>query len=229
MKPAVKSVVTKVRELSAGSFVKGLLLTAVAVVGVMALVGGFLGANDALNVGGVAARTFESGMGVGIDTAFKFLTSGMGLLTLGVGGAVGIGAEVLGNQKKLAAEETERLKLEHQRIREQQLSQEIQKLKHKDKHHHHDHSHEKHTQERETVKKTVETKETKVVEAAAPAPEKAQDKTLEKAPEKKAATDSKDGIYVAGSVIKEKNFRAAELKRRTDRDFSATASVSVSA
>lgn len=190
-----------VQSVAASGFGKGLLLTGLVVVGVMALVAGYMGAGGTLWVGAAHMTTFEGGFGAGISKALQFLVSGLGLATLGIGGTLGAVSEVRSHQHKLAAAESERLAMEHQR----QL--ELEKMKNREphcapqcapeppaeKHVHHHHHYD-----------------------AAPAQPKEPKENIREHPMYDREQDS--SIYVKGSIIKDETFCAAELKRRSERE-----------
>lgn len=121
-----------VREIGAGAFVKGALITGLVITASLALVGGYMGSGSELQVGSAVMNTFEKGFGAGIDKALQFLSHGMGLVAMALGGTLAVGSEIMDNQRKLAAAESERLALEYRRSREQQ---------HGHGHHHHHHHH----------------------------------------------------------------------------------------
>lgn len=133
LKKGIEGTYDTARKFSLSSFGKGMLIAAAVVVGVMALVGGYMGATGTLAVGGIPITTLENGIAQGIGKAVEFLTSGMGIATMLAGGGIGLGSEVLSNQRKLAAQQTERLAKEYERSREHA------KHKHHDHHHHHHH------------------------------------------------------------------------------------------
>lgn len=108
-----------IREFGAGSFAKGAAITALVVIGVTALVAGYMGANSGLAVNNSLITTFERGFGEGISKAIEFLTHGLGIATLAAGGAVGVASDIMKNQHKQAALESERLAAEYKRSREQ--------------------------------------------------------------------------------------------------------------
>ncbi len=179
-----------VQEVGVSSFGKGALLAAITVVAVMALVGGYMGSDASLTVGQSLMDTFEKGMGAGISKGLQYLASGMGLMTMAAGGIMGTGSDIIKNQQKQAALESERLALEYQHSKDlqklKQQSQHITRSSHRSTssiirtdHHHHQ-----------------------------PKPE----------PQVAKGGLNEDGIYVKGSMIKDEKFCAAELKRRTERE-----------
>lgn len=120
-----------VQQVGAGSFLKGAAITGALVIGVMALVAGSMGAAGSLSVSGNLITTFEGGFGAGIDAALKFITSGLGIGTLVAGGLVATASDIVDNQRKQAALESERLALEYRRTHEHQ------KERHHTRSHHH--------------------------------------------------------------------------------------------
>jgi hypothetical protein len=147
-----------IQKVAASGFGKGLLLTGLLVIGVMALVAGYMGAGGTLAVGAAHITTFEGGFGAGISKALEFLTSGLGLATLGIGGTLGAVSEVRGHQHKIAAAESERLAMEYQRklelekMKNRQPEQQPEKKAEKpakEHHHHHHHEHPMHDKQQD--------------------------------------------------------------------------------
>ena len=188
MASGMRSTWQRVREMGAGSFIKGALLTGVAVIGVMLLVAGYMGAGSTLQVGGSLMTTFEAGAGAGIDKALQFLTSGLGLATMAAGGAAAVAGDIIQNQKVQAGLESERLALEFERTR--QDAKERSKTK-------------------DTSTATKENQQQPPTQQAAPTPPTAK---------KGHGVLDENGFYVEGSVIKNDKFCAAEIKRRTERE-----------
>ncbi|MBY0407909.1 MAG: hypothetical protein K2Q01_09475 [Rickettsiales bacterium] len=154
----MKSTWSKVREVGFGSFAKGVLFAGLLVVGVMALVGGFMGGNSSLSVGGALMNTFEKGAGAGISKAIQFLASGLGIGTLVAGGLFSTASDIIKTQQKNGAIESERLALEYQKAREH--NQGLAKEHNHARTYNHEHHHHKHEAPREAHK-----------EAPKPAPE----------------------------------------------------------
>ncbi len=180
----------RVREFGAGSFFKGAVVTAVAVIGVSLLVGGYMGATGSLEVGHSLVTTFEEGAGAFISKAVEFLSSSLGLATMAAGGAGFLASDIIQNQKMQAALESERLALEYERARQEGKDRSKQR-------------------ETSSTRETrTETRHESRKETRQPAP----------APVKAHGGLDENGIYVKGSVIKNEKFCAAELKRRTERE-----------
>lgn len=185
MSTGMRGIWQRVRETGWSGFGKGVLLTAAIVIGVVALFSGFKGGNSDMSINGSLITTFENGLGHGISLALDFLTSGLGMVTMAVGGTLGVASNIMQDQRKQAALESERLAIEYQRMREQGKQHECEKAPEKSPEpkqptpqvvHHHHHHHDRHR----TVDKPVSS-----------------------------------GIYEEGTLVKNSKFCAVELKRRT--------------
>lgn len=186
------------------AFIKGALVMAAVAVAVVGLFGGFLGANGALEVGRQAVTTFENGMGHGLSQGFGFLFSGIGAAVVAVGGLMGMGIQSISDQHKAAARESERLAAEYKRQLEQNKGKDRHKHKQAAQNPAHTHSHEHTHTERH---------------------EHSEHHHAEHRQESRPHGGlNEDGIYVSGSVVKEKTFMAAELKRRSERETTLSVS-----
>jgi hypothetical protein len=174
------------QNISAGGFTKGLLITAALIVVVMGLVAGWMGANNALTVGKELV-TLEGGLAAGITQGFKFLFSGAGLATLGVGAVTGAVLDARSKANDMSLAQAQEM------AREQEALRNIQR---------------EHSVDRAPVQAPPAAQASPPVQQ--PAPQQAAPQTA--AP--KTSVQMRDEL-VKVNVIKEANFEAAELKRRT--------------
>jgi|GEM_PF-6037750 len=212
-----------------GKFIKGALITAAVVMGVMAIVAGTMGAGaiGGLAVSGIPVLTFEEGVAAGLSKGFEFLTgSVLGWATMAVGGIGGayLSARKEQQQAHAPAEAERRAKLmeltqgveQQQKIETapekpvekaaapvpQEQPQSVAKAQPQPVEQHHHHHTERNTRE---VEKT-HTSDTQIYAA---------ERTIEV-----QGKDKQDGIYLANSTIKGQGFSASELKRRVEREIS---------
>lgn len=107
--------------------VKGLAVTAIAIVGIVALVAGAMGAGymGGLTYGSIPVHGFEEGAARGIEKALSFLfTTPFGYAALGIGSALGIYREYKHSKLEIAAAPDSQ---EHAKLL--QLTQELQMQK----------------------------------------------------------------------------------------------------
>lgn len=181
---------------------KGLAVTALVIVGVMALVAGSMGMGSPgnLSVDGTLMTNFEQGAYEGLKTGLSFLTTNLGLASLAVGAAFGVAREHKIVQKEAAAgpdseEHTKVLALTQELELQKSINQELVDAK----------------------ANAVATPET---QAQAPAAADQKPVVLANNEANKPA-EKTEGIHIAGSIIADNNFRASELKRRVERVASA--------
>lgn len=207
MAAGMRAIWKRVREVGAGSFFKGAVLTGLAITAAMLLVAGYLGAGSSLEVSGALMNTFEKGAGAGISTALDFLTHGLGIATMAAGGAAFVASDIIQEQKRQAAQETERLALEYERNRQNGKDRARQQSQ---------------NQNKKTEPSSQQEKEAEAHRKAYPKGHGGIDEDGNYVKNPATAKDStKDNIYVKGSVIKTDKFCAAELKRRTETTMEA--------
>jgi len=119
----------KAQQLTSG-LSTGAILSGIGIVAVIAMFGGYLGANEALSVGPIPelARhivTFEDGVVEGLSAAFHFLISAPGLLTL-AGSSVVLASVIHKNKPtpELSLEEAQQRSKQYEAARQQQPAQE---------------------------------------------------------------------------------------------------------
>jgi len=119
----------RVKDFSASGFGKGVIFTALAVIGSMALVAGGMGAGviGGLAVNGLQVSTFEAGVSAGITKALEFLASPLlGWTTMAVGGMLGSYIEARKN-KNLIAKDDARIAKEREALRGRAPQQAVEK------------------------------------------------------------------------------------------------------
>jgi len=176
------------RGVIAGGLLKGLAITALAIVGVMALVAGGMGMGSpvSLTVNEGLITTFGQGAAEGLSVGLKFLTTNLGLAALGMGAAFGaVSAHNSAREAALAAPDAA------DKTRVMELTKELEQ--------------QKSLNQLLVNAKTAETPAAARADGVAPAAAEA------------ATPEKKDSIHIAGSVIKDRNFCASELKRRVER------------
>ena len=223
--PAEAAAAPESKPFFTSGMVKGLLITAAVVVGVMALVGAAFGLGDSigtLNVNGALMGNLESGMAAGIEKGLDFLIKApLGWATLAAGSAAGVYHEYLASKQEVI---TAPDPVDQTKIRE--LTQELEMQK---------------TLNQELVESQAKTMEQAPVatQPAAVAPEakpadvqpveakpaavtnnsattNIDQKTLVVANNETTINGKTDSIYLANSTIQDRSFRASELKRRVE-------------
>ncbi|NBO19211.1 MAG: hypothetical protein EBV03_08325 [Proteobacteria bacterium] len=187
----------RIRETGGSGFGKGALIMAALAVAVVGLFGGYLGSGSQLEVSGSLITTFENGMGHGLSKGLEFLFSGVGAALVAAGGLIGMGAQVMHDQHKQAALETERLAIEYQRMREQMKEKGKEKPAEKTVAQHTEKTHEHHTEHHHHEHQHV-------------------------ARHRQPTAKPKESIYVPGTIVQEKTYMSAELKRRSERETTTT-------
>ncbi len=188
-------------------FFRNLAITALVVIGVLALVSGTMGAGliGGLTVTGIPVTTFEAGVAVGISKAIEFMTASW----IGAGVVAGVAAFKTwrdGKNAAAAANPPVADTSEHDKVLaltqalEQQKTLTLQVAAAK-------------AQPQPTLEKTTTSSETTTTQAQVqPIADPA--KEVVKEPVKELVKN--DGIYLPGSIIQGANFRASELKRRVE-------------
>lgn len=136
-----------IQQVGLSGFGKGAALVALMVVGVTALLAGWMGSAEALSLihpvtGNVVTHvtTFEHGFSVGIGKALEFLTSGLGLATLAIGGTLGAVSEAHSHINKNNATHAESIAQLQSRLRQHELEHQMQKAPVQNQtHEHHTH------------------------------------------------------------------------------------------